>query len=387
MNKKIIVVLMIFILIFSVTGCKKSFDYEKAMDEAMETIQNSTKAHTYTTFVFNDDFGAKMTELVEISDQDETNQTTPEEMEKIGQTLSNINLSLEQKADLDQFIIDMNMQIDYESEKFINMNMFMNDSFVFFNEPDLLKKGAMIKFAFVNDMMSEAAGAESATNLADTIKKQVADQQQMTQKLLPIIDQIIEENISEPEVLETTINFKGEELKTNEVRYSMTYVETLELIKIFLDNEEFLSLYKEVITSQADYMAEMSGGMPVQSEEEMITAFNETIEEVKKSIDETLADAEIVEILKNYNLNVSYYFDDGIKSIAYDFDFFSVKSDYYSINEAIEFDTPTEETSYVIEDQMGLYGIMGILNQEAIEDLQNHKLVTDFMELENTPEY
>jgi hypothetical protein len=134
-------------------------------------------------------------------------------------------------------------------------------------------------------------------------------------------------------------------------------------------------------------MTTMFGGMPIQSEEEMIQAFNESIDEMKKAIDETLADPEAVKDLENYNLDVSYYFDEGIKSIKYDFDFFSVKSDYYSINEEITFDVPTEETSYVIEDQMGLYGIMGILNQEAIENLQNHKLVTDFNELQSTPEY
>src|SRR6056297_2504529 len=116
-------------------------------------------------------------------------------------------------------------------------------------------------------------------------------------------------------------------------------------------------------------MSTMSGGMPMQSEEEMIQEFNEGIDEAKASIDEILADAEAVAVLENYNLDVSYYFDKGIKSIKYDFDFFSVKSDYYSIDEELEFDTPTEETSYVIQDQMGLYGIMGILNQEAIENL------------------
>jgi hypothetical protein len=262
----------------------------------------------------------------------------------------------------------------------------MNDDFIFFNEPDLLRQGAMVKFSFLNDMMAQMPNAET-TDLIGTIKQQVVEQQQMSQKLLPIMDQIIEENISEPEVLETTIEYQGEDLKTNEVKYSMDYVEALKLVKIFLDNEEFMSLYEEVLASQADYMSAMSGGMPTQSEEEMIQAFNETIDAMKESIDETLADAEKVKVLENYNLDVSYYFDKGIKSIKYDFDFFSVKSDYYSIDEELSFDTPTEESSYVIEDQMGLYGIMGILNQEAIENLQNHKLVTDFNELQSTPEY
>lgn len=386
MNKKIIVILMIFVLVFSLTSCKESFDHEKAMDEAMETIQNATKAHTYSNFVFNDDFGTKIIELSELTDEGETNDMSPEEIEKIGSTLSNINFILEQKADLDTFTIDMNMLLNYESEKFININMFMNDDFIFFNEPDLLKQGAMVKFSFLNDMMSQMPNAEE-TDLIGTIKNQVVEQQQMTQKLLPIMDQIIEENVSEPEVLETTINFQGKDLDTNEVKYSMNYVEALELVRIFLDNEEFISMYKEVLANQADYMSTMSGGMPVQSEEEMIQEFNEGIEDMKTSIDEVLADDEAVAVLENYNLDVSYFFDDGIKSIKYDFDFFSVKSDYYSINEEITFDTPTEESSYVIEDQMGLYGIMGIINQEAVENLQNHKLVTDFNELQSTPEY
>jgi hypothetical protein len=377
---------MLFVLVFSLSSCKKSFDHEKAMDEAMETIQNATKAHTYSNFVFNDDFGAKIMELSELTDENENSATSPEEVEQVGSTLSNINFVLEQKADLDTFIIDMNMLLNYESEKFININMFMNDDFIFLNEPDLLKQGAMVKFSFLDDMMSQMPNA-NATDLMDTIKTQVVEQQQMTQKLLPIMDQIIEENVSEPEVLETTIEFQGKDLKTNEVKYSMDYVEALELVRIFLDNEEFMSIYEEVIASQADYMSTMTGGMQTQSEEEMIQEFNGTIDAMKESIDETLADPDKVKVLENYNLDVSYYFDEGIKSIKYDFDFFSVKSDYYSINEELSFDTPTEETSYVIEDQMGLYGIMGILNQEAIENLQNHKLVTDFNALQSTPEY
>ena len=389
MNKKIIVFLMLFVLVFSLTSCKESFDHEKAMDEAMETIQNATKAHTYSNFVFNDDFGTKIIELSELTNEDEENATSPEDLEKIGSTLSNINFVLEQKADLDAFVIDMNMLLNYESEKFVDINIFMNDDFMFFNEPDLLKQGVMVKFAFLNEMMAQMPNTETTENvdMIGTIKQQVVEQQQMTQKFLPVMDRIIEDNVSEPEVLETTIEFQGNDLETNEVKYSMTYVEALELVKIFLDDEEFITLYEEVLASQADYMSAMSGGMPAQSEEEMIQAFNESIDEMKVSIDETLADPEAIKVLENYNLDVSYYFDEGIKSIKYDFDFFSVKSDYYSINEEIAFDIPTEETSYVIEDQMGLYGIMGILNQEAIENLQNHKLVTDFNELQSTPEY
>ena len=385
MNKKIIVFLMVFVLIFSLTSCKESFDHEKAMDEAMETIQNATKAHTYSNFTLDNDFGVKVSEILELADEETI--TNKEDLEKIGATVSNINFVLEQKVDLDSFVIDMNMLLNYESEKFVNISMFMNDDFIFFNEPDLLRQGAMVKFGFLNDMMAEMPNAE-ATDLIGTIKGQVVDQQQMTQKFLPIMDQIIEENVSEPEVLETTIEFQGKDLKTNEVKYSMDYVEALELVRIFLDNEEFMSLYEEVLASQADYMSTMSGGMPMQSEEEMIQEFNEGIDEAKASIDEVLADPEAVAVLENYNLDVSYYFDKGIKSIKYDFDFFSVKSDYYSIDEELAFDTPTEETSYVIQDQMGLYGIMGILNQEAIENLQNHQLVTDFNELQQmTPEY
>jgi len=376
---------MVFVLIFSLTSCKESFDHEKAMDEAMETIQNATKAHTYSNFTLDNDFGVKVSEILELADEETI--TNKEDLEKIGATVSNINFVLEQKVDLDSFVIDMNMLLNYESEKFVNISMFMNDDFIFFNEPDLLRQGAMVKFGFLNDMMAEMPNAE-ATDLIGTIKGQVVDQQQMTQKFLPIMDQIIEENVSEPEVLETTIEFQGKDLKTNEVKYSMDYVEALELVRIFLDNDEFMSLYEEVLASQADYMSTMSGGMPMQSEEEMIQEFNEGIDEAKASIDEILADAEAVAVLENYNLDVSYYFDKGIKSIKYDFDFFSVKSDYYSIDEELAFDTPTEETSYVIQDQMGLYGIMGILNQEAIENLQNHQLVTDFNELQQmTPEY
>ena len=385
MNKKIIVFLMVFVLIFSLTSCKESFDHEKAMDEAMETIQNATKAHTYSNFTLDNDFGVKVSEILELADEETI--TNKEDLEKIGATVSNINFVLEQKVDLDSFVIDMNMLLNYESEKFVNISMFMNDDFIFFNEPDLLRQGAMVKFGFLNDMMAEMPNAE-ATDLIGTIKQQVVDQQQMTQKFLPIMDQIIEENVSEPEVLETTIEFQGNDLKTNEVKYSMDYVEALELVRIFLDNDEFMSLYEEVLASQADYMSTMSGGMPMQSEEEMIQEFNEGIDEAKASIDEVLADPEAVAVLENYNLDVSYYFDKGIKSIKYDFDFFSIKSDYYSIDEELSFDTPAEETSYVIEDQMGLYGIMGILNQEAIENLQNHQLVTDFNELQQmTPEY
>ena len=385
MNKKIIVMLMIFVLIFSISGCSKSFDHEKAMDDAMETIQNATKAHTYSEVVLGDDFGVKVSELLETADEDTI--TNQEDLEKISATASNISFVLEQKSDLDAFIIDMNMLLNYESEKFININMFMNDDFIFFNEPDLLRQGAMVKFAFLNDMMAQMPEA-SDVDLIGTIKSQIVDQQQMTQKLLPIMDQIIEDNVSEPEVLETTIAFQGNDLKTNEVKYSMNYVEALELVKIFLDNEEFLGMYEEVVASQFDMMSTMSGGMPMQSEEEMIQGFNASIDDMKNSIDETLADPEAVKVLEKYNLDVSYYFDEGIKSIKYDFDFFSIKSDYYSIDEEISFDTPAEETSYVIEDQMGLYGIMGIINQEAIENLQNHKLVTDFIELqEMTPEY
>lgn len=387
MNKKIIVLLMVFVLIFSVSGCKKAFEYEEAMDQGMETIQNATKYHTLTTLVFDDDFGTKIVGLTELADDTENTESDIEEMKKAGDTLSNLNLVVEQKVDLDEFIVDMTMKIDYASEKFLNINMLMNDSFMFFNEPDLLKQGAMVKFSFINDMMSEMTGGDN-TDLIDTIKTQVVEQQQMTQKFLPIIDKIIEENVDDPEVLETTIDFKGEALETNEVKYSMTYAKALELVKIFLEDEEFMSLYEETVKLQIDSMNAMSGGMQTQSEEEVMIQLNDSIDEIEKSIDETLADPEIVKVLENYNLDVSYYFDDGIKAVAYDFDFFSVKSDYYSINEAIEFDIPTEESSYVIEDQMGMFGAMGIVNQEAVENLQNHKLVTDFNALQtSTPEY
>jgi len=386
MNKKIIAILMLVTLVFSISGCNKAFNYEEAMDEAMETLQNAKTSHTYSTVVLAEDSNAKLIELAELMNEEQDEITYPENMEEIASKLSNIELAFEQKVDLNDFNFDMDMLINYESEGFINLNMFLNDEFIFFNEPDLLKQGAMIKLSFLTDMMSQMPNAEE-TDIIGTIKSQVVEQQEMTKKLIPIIDQIIDENVAEPEVLETTIEFQGNDLKTNEVKYSMDYVEALELAKIFLDNEEFLSLYEEVFASQVDYMTTMSGGMAVQSKEEMIQEFHEGIDEMKAAIDEVLADEEVVTVLENYNLDVSYFFDDGIKSVKYDFDFFSIKSDYYSINEDLTFDIPTEESSFVVEDEMGIYGLMGIVNQEAIQNLQNHKLVTDLMELQSTPEY
>lgn len=384
--KKIAIYIMILALAFSVVGCKKAFDYEAEMDKAMELMQNSTKMHAVSEVSFDENFAEKVNRLSEIDTDSEA--INPEEIKKVSNTLNKLGLSFEQKVDLDAFIIDFGARIQYDGEDFINGRLFMNDAFMFVDENNLLKKGALLKFDFITDMMSQMAPTEGEepVDFIGVIKEQVVQQQKMSKDIMPILDRIMDENIAEPEVLETEISYNGESLDTNEVRYSMSYVEGLELAKIFLQDEEFMTAYEGIMESQAEYMSTLSGGMPMQSNEEMIEEFRAGVDEAIVEIDKILSDEETVSILSEYNIVVSYYFDDGIKSIAYDFDFMTFKNDYIAINEEISFDTPTEESSYVIEDQMGLFGITSILNQEAIEGLENHPLVTDLNELGTTPE-
>lgn len=384
--KKIAIYIMILALAFSVVGCKKEFDYEKEMDQAMELMQNSTKMHAVTEISFDENFAEKVNGLSDIDTDSEA--INPEEIQKVSSTLNKLGITFEQKVDLDAFIIDFSARIQYDGEDFINGRMFMNDGFMFVNENNLLKKGALLKFDFITDMMAQMAPTEGEepVDFIGIIKEQVVQQQDMSKDIMPILDRIMDENIEEPEVLETEIAYNGSNIDTNEVRYSMTYVEALELAKIFLQDEAFMTAYEGIMESQTEYMSSLSGGMPMQSTEEMMTEFRAGVDEAIVAIDEILADEEAVQVLNQYNIVVSYYFDDGIKSIAYDLDFMTIKNDYMAINEEVTFDTPTEESSYVIEDQMGLFGITSILNQEAIEGLQNHPLVTDLNELGSTPE-
>lgn len=377
MKKKIMILLMITVLVFTVVGCKKEFDYKEAMKTEMEKLQNAKKAHVGMSIKFNDTIAEKLQTLAETEEE----KLSEEDIKLIDDTLSNIELSLEEKVDIDNFIIDMNMGINYADESFIALDLFMNEEMLFVNEPKLLTKGVLVKFDFINEMYQEQGLSMDGKSFMDIVKNQMASQQELSKNLMPTINRIIKENVGEPEVLETTIDFNSEELKTNEVKYTMTYKEALELAKVFATDEEFINEYKSIVKSQMEYMNSISGGYGT-TEEEVMAEVDKGIEEVVKAIDELLADEEVVANLEKYNVTVSYFFDDVLKEIKYDFDFVTLETEYYSVNEELTYDTPVEEESLVINNMESTQALMGVLNFQEVQNLQNHKLITEFQKLE-----
>jgi hypothetical protein len=381
MKKKILILLMVTVLMISVVGCKEEFDYKKAMEDSTATMQNAKKMDVSSNIVFNDDFGEKIKELVAL---DPENEVDSADIDLLTNILSNIEFVVDQKVDLDAFVMSAKMALNYEESNFVSLDMFLNDSMLVVNEPNLLKQGAMIKFDFIKQMIKDQGMLPEDMDFIKLIKDQVVIQQDLGKKIMPIINRIIDENIDEPEVLETEISFNGKDIKTNEVKYVLTYRKALELSKIFLQDEEFITEYKTIMTSQFEYMNSLYPEDQGISNDEMIVEFENSITEMVEGIDEVLAmDTEETKILDSTNLTISYYFDDGLKKMVYDFDFITISVNYNSIGEEIVFDIPTEESSYVIEDQMGLFGITGIVNMDKIEELQNHKLVNDIISLEN----
>lgn len=381
MKKKILLFIFALLILASMVGCKKEFDYNTAMDDAMEKMQNAKQMEASVNMKFNDDLGVKLNELAKL-DTEEEMETSLEELDMLSNTLSNIELVVNEKVDLDAFIIDTDMEINYEGSNFASVDMFMNDGMLFMNEKNLLNQGVIIKFDFLLEMMDEQGMSFGDTDFIGLIKNQIVTQQKSADKMFPIINQIIDENLEKPEILEATIDFNGKSLKADQVKYTLSYRKVLELTKIFLKNEEFITQYKELMDSQFEYMEALTIETDETYSEEMLIEFENGINEIVELIDSILISEDPnTEMLDKYNLVIDYYFNDGLKKIVYDFDFMTVAAEYYSVGEPLTFDIPSEDSNYVISDQMSMFGITSLINMEKIEELQNHKLVLDFMNL------
>ncbi|MEA1974717.1 MAG: hypothetical protein U9N10_04050 [Bacillota bacterium] len=381
MKKKILLFIFALLILASMVGCKKEFDYNTAMDDAMEKMQNAKQMEASVNMKFNDDLGVKLNELAKL-DTEEEMETSLEELDMLSNTLSNIELVVNEKVDLDAFIIDTDMEINYEGSNFASVDMFMNDGMLFMNEKNLLNQGVIIKFDFLLEMMDEQGTVFGDIDFIGLIKNQIVTQQKSADKMFPIINQIIDENLEKPEILEATIDFNGKSLKADQVKYTLSYRKVLELTKIFLKNEEFITQYKELMDSQFEYMEALTIETDETYSEEMLIEFENGINEIVELIDSILISEDPnTEMLDKYNLVIDYYFNDGLKKIVYDFDFMTVAAEYYSVGEPLTFDIPSEDSNYVISDQMSMFGITSLINMEKIEELQNHKLVLDFMNL------
>ncbi|MDM8534468.1 hypothetical protein QUF55_07195 [Clostridiaceae bacterium HSG29] len=379
MKKRIFAILFISILVLGLVGCGDKFDYEKEMDEAMLLMQDVKQEETTSTIVFDNELDVKLTELAALEPE---NQISDEDIQKITKTLANMELKFHQKVDVEKMIIDLNMALNYEGSNFVAIDMFLNDNFIYLNEPNLLKQGVIVKFDFLNQMMTEQGGLAETIDFSKYIKDQTISQQEKTKEFFPIIDRIINANVEKPEVLETSITFEEKELKTNEVKYTLTFRETLELVKVFLKDEEFITKVNELMNLQYKNMESISGETEMEYDA-YLEEFNSSLAEIEIGIDKVLtSEDENSKLLDKYNLVLSYYFKDGLKRIKFDFDFITITEDYHSINEELTFDIPDETANYVIEDQMGLFGVAGLINNEKFEELKNHKLVKDLQELQ-----
>lgn len=379
MKKKIFAIIFITILVLSMVGCGEKFDYEKEMDEAMLLKQNAKTAESTSTIKFGDDLDVKILELAKL---DTENKLTIEDIQKATQILANMDLKFHQKVDMEKMIIDMNMAVNYENANFVAIDMFLKDNFIYFNEPNLLKQGVIVKFDFLSQMLAEQSGLEQTIDFSKYIKDQTISQQQKAKEFYPIMDRIVNDNVKAPEVIESTINFEDKEIKTNEVKYTMTYRETLELVKVFLNDEEFISKLNELMNLQYENMQSFSNA-EILDYDAYLEEFNTSLKDIETEIDKVLiSEDENSKLLDKYNLVLSYYFKDGLKRTKFDFDFITISEDYHSINEELNFDIPDETTNYVVEDQMSLFGVAGLINNERFEELKNHKLLKDLQELQ-----
>jgi len=379
MKKKIFAIVLIGVLVLSMVGCGDKFDYEKEMDEAMLLMQNTKTAETTSTIKFGDNLDTKILELAKL---DTENKLTIEDIQKATQILANMDLKFHQKVDMEKMIMDMNMAVNYEDLNFVAIDMFLNDNYIYFNEPNLLKQGVIVKFDFLSEMLAEQGGLDQTLDFPKYIKDQTISQQKKAKEFYPIIDRIVNENTKEPEVIESNINFEEKEIKTNEVKYTMTYREALELVKVFLNDEEFISKLNELMNLQYENMKSFSN-TEMLDYDTYLEEFNSSLKEIETEIDKVLtSEDENSKLLDNYNLVVSYYFKDGLKRVKFDFDFITISEDYNSINEELTFNIPDETTNYVVEDQMSLFGVAGLINNERFEELKNHKLLKDLEELQ-----
>ncbi len=379
MKKKIFAIVFIGVLVLSMVGCGDKFDYEKEMDEAMLLMQNAKTTETTSTIKFGDNLDTKILELAKL---DTENKLTIEDIQKATQILANMDLKFHQKVDMEKMIMDMNMAVNYEDLNFVAIDMFLNDNYIYFNEPNLLKQGVIVKFDFLSEMLAEQGGLDQTLDFPKYIKDQTISQQKKAKEFYPIIDRIVNENTKEPEVIESNINFEEKEIKTNEVKYTMTYREALELVKVFLNDEEFISKLNELMNLQYENMKSFSN-TEMLDYDTYLEEFNSSLKEIETEIDKVLtSEDENSKLLDNYNLVVSYYFKDGLKRVKFDFDFITISEDYNSINEELTFNIPDETTNYVVEDQMSLFGVAGLINNERFEELKNHKLLKDLEELQ-----
>jgi len=151
---------------------------------------------------------------------------------------------------------------------------------------------------------------------------------------------------------------------------------------VFLNDEEFISKLNELMNLQYENMKSFSN-TEMLDYDTYLEEFNSSLKEIETEIDKVLtSEDENSKLLDNYNLVVSYYFKDGLKRVKFDFDFITISEDYNSINEELTFNIPDETTNYVVEDQMSLFGVAGLINNERFEELKNHKLLKDLEELQ-----
>jgi len=191
MKKKIFAIVLIGVLVLSMVGCGDKFDYEKEMDEAMLLMQNTKTAETTSTIKFGDNLDTKILELAKL---DTENKLTIEDIQKATQILVNMDLKFHQKVDMEKMIMDMNMAVNYEDLNFVAIDMFLNDNYIYFNEPNLLKQGVIVKFDFLSEMLAEQGGLDQTLDFPKYIKDQTISQQKKAKEFYPIIDRIVNEN-------------------------------------------------------------------------------------------------------------------------------------------------------------------------------------------------
>ncbi|MGM0379266.1 MAG: hypothetical protein ACQEQE_05930 [Bacillota bacterium] len=376
MKKKIFSIFLMIILVFTFTSCSK-FDYKEAMKNAKDTLQNSEKVEASTEIKFNEGFSEKVLDLAKFAEPDmpekELNNLT-----EGAKVISNIELYSYQKADLEDLKMYFDLDLSYKGNQFIKGNVFMNNEYIRLDVNDLLTQAVTFKFSAFDEIMAQQ-NPNSEIKIGDMIKEQIKSSQQNGKKLYPIITSQIEENVKEPEVKEGKLSYFDKEIDTNIVEYKVDYIKALEIAKNLLSNEEFIDVYAEIQMNQNEYLKQM--GAP---DNALITKqkVNEQLTEASEQIDKILNNENFKKAFKDYDVKVSYHFDDGLKAIKYDLDFVNYMVKYKSLGQEIEFEEYDIQKDYVVESMQGIMGVMGILNNTKAQELQNHELIKDLESIE-----
>ena len=377
MKKKILSIFLMIVLLFTFTSCSK-FDYKEAMKNAKDKLQNSKKVEASTEIKFNEGFSEKVVDLAKFAEPDMP-EADLNNLSKGAKVISDVELSSYQKANLEDLKMYFDLDLSYKGKEFVKGNVFMNDEYIRLDVKDLLTQAVTFKFSAFDELMSQQ-NPSSDIKIGDMIKEQIKVSQTNGKKLYPIITSEIEKNVKEPEVKEGKLSyFDDKKIDTNIVEYKVDYIKALEIVKNLLSNEEFINIYAELQMNQNDYLKQMGAPENALVTKEKVT---KQLNEASKQIDKVLNNEDFKTAFKDYNVTVSYYFDDGLKAIKYNLDFVNYMVKYKSLGKEIKFEKYDTQKDYVVESMQGMYGIMGILNQSKVSELQNHELFKDLQSIE-----